>query len=152
MFGKLFCLTRGAWGYLLLKVLMNLLVTGSYVTQALMAAKVIASVFSAAPLHDYVLPLTLIAAMMALRVLVLWAIETYGKIAAAKIKEHIRVKLFNHLFKLGPAYMNEERTGKLQSIFTDGVEAMEVFLVDYIPQLYLAFLRSWALSFRWMRW
>jgi ATP-binding cassette subfamily B protein len=73
--------------------------------------------------------------MMAVRVLLLWGIETYGKIAAAKIKEHIRIKLFNHLFKLGPAYMNEERTGKLQSIFTDGVEAMEVFLVDYIPQL-----------------
>jgi ATP-binding cassette subfamily B protein len=135
MFRKLFRLTKGAWGYLLLKVLMNLLVTGSYVTQALMAAQVIASVFSVAPLYDYVLPLTLIAAMMTLRVLLLWAIETYGKIAAAKIKEHIRVKLFNHLFKLGPAYMNEERTGKLQSIFTDGVEAMEVFLVDYIPQL-----------------
>jgi ATP-binding cassette subfamily B protein len=135
MFGKLFRLTRGAWGYLLLKVLMNLLVTGSYVTQALMAAKVIACVFSAVPLYDYVFPLTLIAAMMALRVVLLWGTETYGKIAAAKIKEHIRVKLFKHLFKLGPAYMNEERTGKLQSIFTDGVEAMEVFLVDYIPQL-----------------
>ena len=135
MFRKLFRLTKGAWGYLLLKVLMNLLVTGLYVTQALMAAKVIASVFAAAPLRDYVFPLALIAAVMALRVLLLWGIETYGKIAAAKIKEHIRVKLFNHLFKLGPAYMNEERTGKLQSIFTDGVEAMEVFLVDYIPQL-----------------
>jgi ATP-binding cassette subfamily B protein len=135
MFGKLFRLTKGAWGYLLLKVLMNLLVTGSYVTQALMAAKVIACVFSAAPLYNYALPLTAIAAMMALRVLLLWGIETYGKIAAAKIKEQIRVKLFSHLFKLGPAYTDEERTGKLQSIFTDGVEAMEVFLIDYIPQL-----------------
>jgi ATP-binding cassette subfamily B protein len=135
MTGKLFRLTKGAWRYLLLKVLANLLVTGTYVTQAFMAAKAVANVFSAEPLAECVFPLVLIAMMMCLRVLFIWGGECYGKIAAAKLKERIRVNLFNHLFVLGPAYAGEERTGKLQSIFTDGVEAMEVFLVDYIPQL-----------------
>jgi ATP-binding cassette subfamily B protein len=96
--------------------------------------------FSAAALAEYALPLSLIAVMMGLRVLLLWGGEAYGKIAASKIKERIRVNLFSHLFTLGPAYAGEERTGNLQSIFTDGVEAMEVFLVDYIPQLLVTIL------------
>lgn len=120
---------------MLLKVFANLFVTGTYITQAFMLAKVIALVFAAAPFMDCMAPVMLLGAMIALRVLLLWGSETYGKIAAAKIKERIRVNLFYHLFELGPAYMNEERTGKLQTIFTDGVEAMEVFLVDFIPQL-----------------
>lgn len=36
---------------------------------------------------------------------------------------------------LGPSFKNDQRTGNLQSLITDGVESLEAFLTQYIPQI-----------------
>ncbi len=133
---RLFAATKGARGALLAKAMLGILITATYVAQAFLSAKGVQYVF-ATDLHWVkFIPIVLeILLLMVIRALLLWGREIYGKHAAAKVKEALRVNLFNHFFHLGPGYMEEGRTGKVQSVFTDGVEALEVFLVNYIPQL-----------------
>lgn len=39
---------------------------------------------------------------------------------------------------LGPAYQADKRSGKMQSLVTDGVEYLEPYLINYIPQIFVA--------------
>ncbi|KIR02047.1 Lipid A export ATP-binding/permease protein MsbA [Lachnospiraceae bacterium TWA4] len=47
----------------------------------------------------------------------------------------MRNLLVEKLMDLGPAYLTDQRSGKLQSLVTDGVEYMEPFIIEYIPQV-----------------
>lgn len=76
-----------------------------------------------------------ILVLILIRAVLVWAGEVFGKYAASRVKETIRINLFSYFFRLGPGYMEEGRTGKVEAIFIDGVEAIEVFLVNYIPQV-----------------
>jgi ATP-binding cassette subfamily B protein len=136
MLMRLFAVTKGARGHLLAKALMGIFITGTYVAQAFLLARGVQYIFDAGLRWDKFIPIvTGLLLLMFIRALLFWGREIYGKHAAAKVKEVLRVNLFNHFFQLGPGYMEEGRTGKVQSVFTDGVEALEVFLVNYIPQL-----------------
>ena len=84
----------------------------------------------------------------------LWWDETYGKKIACVIKNRLRERLFKKLFALGPGYQESYRSGDLQSVLIDGVEAIEPFLTGYIPQLLVGLLGAgcivtyiWTLDF-----
>lgn len=135
MFLRLFAVTKGARSSLLAKALLGILITGTYVAQAFLLAKGVRYVFAGLAWEKFIPIAAWILFLVMVRALLLWSREIHGKHAAAKVKEALRINLFDHFFHLGPGYMEEGRTGKIQSIFTDGVEALEVFLVNYIPQI-----------------
>lgn len=136
MLMRLFAVTKGARGPLLAKAALGILITGTFVAQAFLLARGVQYIFAVdLRLEKFIPIITGILLLMLVRALLLWGREVYGKHAAAKVKEALRINLFSHFFRLGPGYMEEGRTGKVQSVFTDGVEALEVFLVNYIPQL-----------------
>lgn len=66
--------------------------------------------------------------------------EAYSKATAAKVKGAIRAELLEKLMKLGPKYQSVKRSGTIQSLITDGVEALESFLVYYIPQVFVCLI------------
>lgn len=53
----------------------------------------------------------------------------------AKIKLALRDMLYNHLYKLGLAYLDNERTGKISVIILDRIEALGPYYSTYIPNL-----------------
>jgi ATP-binding cassette subfamily B protein len=133
---RLYAATKGARDSLLGKAILGVLIMATYLMQAMLAARGIRYVFEANFSLNKFLPIVIgILILIAARAFLTWRREIQGKRAAEKLKETLRLNLFQHLFSLGPSYMDEERTGKVQSVFTDGVEALEVFLVNYIPQL-----------------
>jgi ATP-binding cassette subfamily C protein CydD len=132
---RLLSVTKGARGSLLAKALIGVLITGTYIVQAFLSAKGVSYAFAELNWRLFIPIILGIALMVVLRAHLLWIREIFGKYAAERVKEALRINLFEHFFHLGPAYMEDGRTGKLQSIFIDGVEALEVFLVDYIPQV-----------------
>jgi ATP-binding cassette subfamily B protein len=128
-------LTRGARRQILIKALISLLILASYVAQAFAVSRIARNIFSRdAQGYFYVKAIAFIGIMLAARTFLMGVRELFSKIAAAKVKEQIRLNMFRHLFDLGPACIEDDRTGKTVSIFTDGVESMEAFLIDYIPQ------------------
>ena len=51
------------------------------------------------------------------------------------MKNEIRSQILDKIMVLGPSFKNDQRTGNLQSLITDGVESLEAFLTQYIPQI-----------------
>jgi ATP-binding cassette subfamily C protein CydD len=57
--------------------------------------------------------------------------------AAVQIKTGLRQKLLHHILKLGPAYTHQTQTGALVSSALQGVEAIDPYFSQYLPQLVL---------------
>ena len=67
-----------------------------------------------------------------------WLQESSGAAAAVQVKNFIREKLLKHLYLLGPAVVNRQATGELISTSMQGVEALDGFVGQYLPQAVLA--------------
>jgi len=100
----------------------------------------LAQVLGGEPLASLVWPCAAVAiAMLARGVLEHWramlAHETAGR-----VQLHIRDRLHRHLTALGPAYFGLERTGDALASVVDGVEQLEVYFGQYLPQLLVSVL------------
>lgn len=69
-----------------------------------------------------------------------WAGEVSAAQLAGRIKTGLRDRLAAQLMALGPAYTRGERTGELTNTLTEGVEALDAYFSQYLPQLALAVL------------
>ena len=67
-----------------------------------------------------------------------WLHEVSSTAAAVRVKNHVREMLLKHLYQLGPAGIHEESTGEIVSTATQGVEALDGFTGQYLPQAVLA--------------
>ena len=59
---------------------------------------------------------------------------------AVKIKSNLREQLFNHILNLGPAYTRGQRTGELTTAAVEGIEALDAYYSQYLPQLVITAL------------
>ncbi|GAB6157307.1 thiol reductant ABC exporter subunit CydD [Desulfotomaculum varum] len=82
--------------------------------------------------------LSIMLGLIFIRCLFSWGSEILSHRAAARIKDHLRTRLLQHIFRLGPIYVREERTGELVNLITEGIEALEDYFARYLPQLVLA--------------
>ncbi|MBM6595210.1 thiol reductant ABC exporter subunit CydD [Microvirga pudoricolor] len=78
-------------------------------------------------------PILGIGALMALRALLAFAGEQAGARAAETVKARLRKTLFRHILAQHPAWTAERASGALASAVVDQVEAVEGFLVRYLP-------------------
>jgi len=58
--------------------------------------------------------------------------------AAIQIKTGLRELLFRHIFDLGPAFTQSQTSGDLAARAIQGVEALEAYFGQYLPQVILA--------------
>jgi ATP-binding cassette subfamily C protein CydCD len=59
---------------------------------------------------------------------------------ALQVKTTLREKLYARVQELGPLYTRGERTGELVNTATEGIEALDAYFSEYLPQLVLAAL------------
>ena len=116
------------------KILIGLLGTAASFLQAFMIAGAIDILFEKKPFNNIIPYLAGAFAAILFRAFLLRFHEGYSKKMAAKVKGAIRNTLLDKLMQMGPAYQNDKRSGNMQSLITDGVESLETFLVNYIPQ------------------
>ena len=69
-----------------------------------------------------------------------WANELSANAVAIKIKTDLRERLFAHILALGPAYSRAERTGELTTAAVEGIEALDAYFSQYLPQLVISSL------------
>ncbi|MDR2302321.1 MAG: ABC transporter ATP-binding protein, partial [Deltaproteobacteria bacterium] len=117
------------------KVLIGLLISATYIIQALAMAKTVSGVFGGARWVE-VFSLLLVAALAVIaRGFLVRFYEIYTKVIAAKIKTKFRLMIFDKILRLGPGFLNDKRSGRIQSLVLDGIESLEPFLVNYVPQI-----------------
>jgi ATP-binding cassette subfamily C protein CydD len=54
------------------------------------------------------------------------------------VREKLRLRLLRHLFALGPAYMQDERNGAQAAAAIQGIDALDAYFSQYLPQVALA--------------
>jgi len=111
------------------------------VGQARLLSRVIGQVFLAGVALPQVIPYLLGLLVLALvRAAANWQGDLRAARVAGRVKTHLRQQLTAHLFTLGPAYTRHERSGELTNTLTEGIEALDSYLGQYLPQLVLAAL------------
>lgn len=125
---------------LIFKVFLGLCITATYVIQAVFLAKGTALVFEREFLGKAVFCYLSVAGLIVVRALLVRYLEGYSKKMAGKIKTVLREMIIGKLLLLGPGYQSDKRSGKMQSLVTDGVEYLEPYLVNYIPQVFIVAL------------
>jgi ATP-binding cassette subfamily C protein CydD len=69
-----------------------------------------------------------------------WGSEVAADRVAGRVKHDLRERLAAHLLTLGPAYSRGERSGELANTLVEGIEALDAYYRQYLPQLALAAL------------
>ncbi len=75
-----------------------------------------------------------------LRALLAWGSEVSANAVAVRVKSDLRKRLFDKILSLGPAYTRGERTGELVNAAVEGVETLDAYFSQYLPQLVIAAL------------
>ena len=111
------------------------------ILQAWYLSRVISDVFLA---HQALQQVALLLAGL-LAVIVTRAAMSFGSDAAAShiaghIKTHLRERLYTHLLALGPSYTKGERSGELINTIVEGVESLNSYFAQFLPQVFLTVL------------
>lgn len=116
-----------------LSLIAGLLIVG----QAFLLSRIISRVFLAGAerpeLRGLFLALLLVVGLRALNQA---GVQLTAGAVAIRVKQALRRRLVNHLFELGPAYAQQERSGELALTATEGIEALDSFFREYLPTLF----------------
>ncbi|MET4226156.1 thiol reductant ABC exporter subunit CydD [Oerskovia enterophila] len=130
---------RAARGYVVLTAVLGLVTAGLVVAQALLIASVLApAIQGSLSLPDVGTPLTLLAAVVAVRAGVAWAQERFALKAATKTVAELREQVVSHAVALGPRWLATGRGPAVATLATRGLDDLEPYMVRYLPQLLLA--------------
>ncbi|MBJ7597491.1 thiol reductant ABC exporter subunit CydD [Candidatus Nephthysia bennettiae] len=127
--------------YLALAVAGGLLAAAAVVGQAALLSHVLAGVFvQHRLLRDLGWPLAGVLLLALVRGGGLVAGELLGQRAATRAKAALRRRLGSRVSELGPLAMRGERSGEVATTMVEGVESLDGYLGQALPQLALAVL------------
>jgi ATP-binding cassette subfamily C protein CydD len=124
-----------------LTVIFGLLAGMLLITQAYLLSQIISHVFlDGHTLHDVRSLLIGLLVIALLRAVFLWGGEISAMAVAGQVKTTLRERLFAHVLALGPTYTRGERSGELVNTAVNGIEELDAYFREYLPQRYLAAL------------
>jgi ATP-binding cassette, subfamily C, bacterial CydD len=136
---RLIRIARQAGVYLPLAILCGLLTGGLVVLQAYLLSQVINGVFLEDQTLPQLVPILRIILLVALgRVIFTILNEWLGGWLAIKVKTDLREALLNKINRLGPAFTRNERTAELTTSAVQGLDALDAYFSQYLPQILLA--------------
>ncbi len=138
---RLFSFLGSVKQYFLLTILLGVLVAGATIYQAWLLSRIIDAVFLKSHTLSMVLPLMLQFLLISL----LRGVLHYGEKSTAsqvsfRIKHTLRQMLTRHITRLGPAFTKGERSGEISNTLLNGVESLDAYFREYLPQLFLSAL------------
>ena len=100
----------------------------------------IAGVFAGESLESLAGKFALVGAVMLLRGWLEYSRNMIAHRTAARVQMHLRERLYDKVTELGPAWFGLERTGKVLVSIVEGVEQLETWFGQFLPQLCVAAL------------
>jgi thiol reductant ABC exporter CydD subunit len=136
---RLLALARSTGLALSLTILLGFLGGLLTISQAWFFARIINDVFLGGLTRAALMPVLIaLISIVAVKAALLWGAEVSANVVAQRVKLDLRARLLEHLVALGPAYTQSERTGELALAAVEGVENLEAYFSQYLPQLVLA--------------
>ncbi|CAH1656888.1 ABC transporter ATP-binding protein/permease [Chelatococcus asaccharovorans] len=100
----------------------------------------IARLFEGAALSELAIAITLLLAAITARMGLEYGRAMVAHGTAARIQDRLRLDLYDQIVRLGPAWLAERRTGSIALSTIDGVEQLQTFFGQFLPQLAIALL------------
>jgi ATP-binding cassette subfamily C protein CydD len=132
---------RRAPTFLALAISGGLLAAVAVIGQAALLSRLLAEVFVRHQVpRSIAATLAALLGLALLRSLGLLLTETMGQRAAGRVKTALRRAIASRLLAAGPTVMRGERTGEVASTLGEGVDSLDGYLGQALPQLALAVL------------
>ncbi len=135
---RLWRMTQGMRLAMLGGVALGLLALAVGIARFAFLGVALAAVFAGGSLAQVALALAAAVAAVLLRYLLDHARTVQAHRIAARVQTSLRARLFDRIAALGPAWFAGERTGGVMLSMVDGVEQLQTFFGQYLPQLVIA--------------
>lgn len=137
---QLWMATKGFRARILAAVALGFLALACGIARFVILGWLIARLFAGAPLADLMVPVGLLFAAILSRMGLECARAMVAHRTAARIQDRMRLALYDQIVRLGPAWFAERRTGSIALTAIDGVEQLQTFFGQFLPQLAIAVL------------
>ena len=144
-------MTEGLRGRIVLAVVLGLFALAAGIARFAFLGWLLALVFQGAPFSQLALPLACIAFAIILRALLEQTRIMVAHRTAARVQETLRGRLYDKIVTLGPGWFAGERTGGVMLSMVDGVEQLQTFFGQYLPQVMISACAPFAI-FAFMLW
>ncbi|HEY8289708.1 MAG TPA: ABC transporter ATP-binding protein, partial [Acetobacteraceae bacterium] len=135
---KLWRMTEGLRGRMVASVVLGVLALAVGIARFAFLGRFLAGIFRQEPLPALIPPLAGAAGAILLRAGLDYARTMVAHRTAARVQEALRDRLFDKIVALGPAWFGAERTGGVMLSMVDGVEQLQTFFGQYLPQVAIA--------------
>jgi len=132
---RLWAFTKGFRWRIALAVLVGLAAAAVGIARLALLGWLLAKIIAGAPFVEMAGPLLLVAAVMLLRGVLEYARTMIAHRTAAAVQLRLRRRLYDKVVELGPGYFGLRRTGEVILSLVDGVEQLETYFGQYLPQL-----------------
>ncbi|MYD53756.1 MAG: ABC transporter ATP-binding protein [Chloroflexi bacterium] len=132
--------TEGVRWRIALAVSVGLFAVAAGVARLALLGWIGARIFQGDSFSDLVPLIIATAASIAARSLFLYAKEEIANGTALQVQFSLRQRLFDQVTRLGPSHFDRQRTGDVTVGVIEGVEQLETFFGQYLPQLIVAAL------------
>ncbi|MDP2703568.1 MAG: ABC transporter transmembrane domain-containing protein, partial [Candidatus Rokubacteria bacterium] len=137
---RLWAFTRGVRLRIAGTVLLGLLAVGAGIARLALFGWLLGRVIAGGPLRSLLPLMALAAAAVVLR----GALDYWRAMAAhrtaARVQQALRQAIYERVTALGPAHFTRSRTGEVILSMVEGVQQLEVYFGQYLPQLAVAAL------------
>lgn len=142
---RLWELTRGMRGWIGVAILLGLVASVAGIARFAILGVLLSRVFDGAGLWAIAVPAMGVAAAVILRSVVDHHRAMISHRTATRVQEELRGRLYDKIASLGPAWFAGERTGGVMLSIVDGVEQLQTFFGQYVPQVCIAVLTPLAI-------
>ena len=137
---RLLAFTAGVRGRIVFAVAVGLAAAVVGIARFAALGWLIAGVFAGEPFEALAGKFALVGAVMLLRGWLEYWRNMIAHRTAARVQMHLRERLYDKVTELGPAWFGLERTGKVLVSIVEGVEQLETWFGQFLPQLCVAAL------------
>ena len=135
---RLWGMTKGLRTAIFLAAGVGLIAISIGIARLALTGVVIARLFQGEDFSAVTGPLVLVGVLILLRGLFQYVRDAVGYRTATRTKIELRRRLYQHSLELGPGHFDRRRTGDILTSLVDGVESLEVFFGQYLPQFIVA--------------
>src|SRR5271167_4961692 len=142
---RLWELTRGLRGSIAAAILLGLVASVVGIARFAILGVLLSHVFQSAGFFAVAVPAVGVAAAVLLRGYIEHHRAMISHRTATQVQETLRGRLYDKIAELGPAWFAGERTGGVMLSVVDGVEQLQTFFGQYVPQVCVAVLTPLAI-------
>jgi len=137
---RLWAMTRGARLRIAAAVIYGLLTAAAGIARLVLLGILLGEILKGEEFENLIPLMVVAGGMVLLRAILQYQKEMVAHNTAASIQLALRGTLHDQVLALGPSYFGQQRTGDALLSVVDGVEQLETFFGQYLPQLFTAVL------------